>query len=218
MNKTAKTAIILAVATFLICGCATVPEKTPIIKPNDNYNLCQALFPQKPIKVVHRIEGDFKGGRKSSLLGVTKTGPNPGDIETVLVTVEGMVLFEASRINGRLNIKRGLPPFDSEGFAAGLLSDVELMLLPPRGEAVAAGLDPGGRQLCRWRTAKGELLDVKINPDGGWYVFLYDAGGRLIREVEAKPPVQNGLAHMTVLKAHGPAEYQIRATLHEVND
>jgi hypothetical protein len=76
-------------------------------------------------------------------MGVTELSSDPERIHAVMMTIEGLVLFDAL-FDGKLTINRGVAPFDSREFAEGLMDDIRLIFFKPAGNAVDAGLTEDG--------------------------------------------------------------------------
>ncbi|MEW6264812.1 MAG: hypothetical protein AB1641_17195 [Thermodesulfobacteriota bacterium] len=205
----------LAVSFVGLWACGAGVKPVVIAVPVESTRSCLSLFPDQGWRAVHKIEALWPGGGRKVLLGVTKAEPEASSLHGVLLTVEGLVLMEARRQGRNMEILRAVPPFDSAGFGPGLLDDVELMLLPPRGEIVASGLTAAGDRVCRWRRPGGEVQEICSMNEGNWRIRLFDPRGRLLREVEAWPPLERGFAARMRLKSFGPGGYELELHLLE---
>lgn len=117
---------------FVTAACSRLPELKPAagdFKAGAPQK-CRAIFPQGKWQITHAIEAAYPGGGETLLMGVTVIDASPRTIAAALMTVEGVVLLQAS-LDKTLTVQRALPPFDREGFAAGLLADIRLMFMEP---------------------------------------------------------------------------------------
>jgi hypothetical protein len=131
------------------------------------------------------VETSFAGGRKGMMLGVTLIRPTENRIHAVMMTIEGLVMFDGRWEAGEVTIDRGVPPFDSPHFARGLLEDIRLVFLPPGGAPSAVGIAEDGTPLCRYESDGGETVDVIPAPDGKWRIHRF-ADGKRVRTVRAE--------------------------------
>ncbi len=169
---------------FFFLGCATRPELSPVV-PLDlerraaQIQACDRIFLPVPARFVHSVETDFAGGRKGMMLGVTLIRPEERKIHAVMMTIEGLVMFDGRWEAGEVTIDRGVPPFDSSHFARGLLEDIRLVFLPPEGAPSAVGIAGDGTPVCRYEGDGGETVDLIPNPDDGWRIDRFGDGKRL---------------------------------------
>ena len=115
---------------ILLIGCVHTSEITPRPGLPEDLPGCYAIFPAKPWESVHRLEAMIRGG-SSSLLGITKGEPSERRFESLLLTPEGFILFDAERREDGIAVRKAVAPFDSQAFARGLMEDVTLVFLPP---------------------------------------------------------------------------------------
>ncbi len=131
----------------LSIGCVSPPKKTLVPGSPDDLPPCYAIFPREPWESVHRIEATVRGG-SSSLLGVTKGEPSERRLQSLLLTPEGVILFDAELSEGRIAVRKAVAPFDSPAFARGLMEDVSLLFLPPQVKPIAWGKETDGTMIC----------------------------------------------------------------------
>ncbi|PID73909.1 MAG: hypothetical protein CSB33_01320 [Desulfobacterales bacterium] len=184
---------------FLSCTAASHPPVLRPLEPLDSAaadqlrQTCLALSGpvETPRRLVHSIEARLPGGGGTVLMGVTQADCAAGVIRSVLLTLEGMVLFDGetgpavyNEMAGKKDIRihRALPPFDSPGLAAGLLSDAALIACPPHRPPDAVGSGDQGRHICRFRKSR-VTLDLIPEADG-WTLREY-ADGRLRRTLRS---------------------------------
>jgi hypothetical protein len=208
----------LILVVCLIAACSGLPTLQPVpVSSNDPLPAaCRAVFPQGNWQFTHAIEADFPGGGDSLLMGVTVVDSSQQTVDCVLMTVEGFVLFQA-HMGKTLRVERAMPPFDREGFAAGMLADIRLMFLEPAAEHIQTGW-PGGqaapddKAVCRYTGKAGMTTDVR--PGSGWQIDRYTPRGNLTRTVTAEPAGgQAGFPGRMRLRATGPAGYTLEMKL-----
>jgi hypothetical protein len=130
-----------------------------------------------------------------------------------LLTPEGFVLFEAERREGRVSIIRALPPFDSPEFAKGLIEDVELIFLAPRGRPSESGLAADGSFVCRWIDPFGQTKEIIRAKDDRWKISLWNDQGLLKRQVWVRKQPTEDLASQVELRASGVNGYRLKMVL-----
>ena len=114
---------------ILSIGCVSSSKKTLVPGLPDDLPGCYAIFPGEPWESVHGIEATIRGGGSSSLLGVTKGEPSERRLQSLLLTPEGFILFDAELSEDGLAVRKAVAPFDSPAFARGLMEDVSLLFL-----------------------------------------------------------------------------------------
>jgi hypothetical protein len=177
---------------------------------------CLGLYPSGAFQVTHTIEGTFPGGRRIAMIGVSRVHGHGRGFRSVLLTPEGMVLFDATRTSQETLVYRALPPFDSQEFASALLTDVELMLFPPGGAFLESGATRDGRRVCRWGIRGGGKVEVTVNSDG-WEEVMSDAGGAQVRRLTAAGEREPGFYETITVTAPGSAGYTLELHLLEVD-
>lgn len=115
-------------------------------------------------------------------MGVTVISSREKSAHSVLMTIEGLVVFDA-RYDGQLVINRAVTPFDKEGFAAGLISDIQLIFFMPEGPLLETGNDQDGASVCRYQNPDGHIIDLVLDADHTWHIRQYNAQQRLSRTV-----------------------------------
>jgi hypothetical protein len=197
---------------ILSVGCVSPPKKT--LGPGSPFDLpgCYAIFPGEPWESVHRIEATIRGG-SSSLLGVTKGEPSERRLQSVLLTPEGFILFDAELSEGGIAVRKAVAPFDSTAFARGLIEDVSLLFLPPQVKPTAWGKEMDGTMICEWEGPDESHTEISGSMESGWRILRRDKQGKVIKEVVLNGPFVNGLASRMELRAFKPASYTLRMTL-----
>ena len=146
-------------------------------------------------------------GNNAIMLGVMALDEE--SMTTVLLSPEGLTLFDATSAKGKpTRVRRALPPFDHNEFAAGLLTDVHATFLPPDGPPDLVGTLEEGTRVCRW--LQGEEKTTQIELDGGVARRLRAfQGADLVREIEYQGEVVDGWYPRIVLQTPGMGGYTL---------
>ncbi len=202
--------VLLAGLLWMACG------GIPVIHPIANLNLradlksdCESVFPRGKWNVVHAMEVTLPMGKKTSLMGASVGVAATGAVKSVLLSPEGIVLFDAAIENDEIRTHRALPPLEDPEFATRMFADIHLMFFQPPGNATEVGRMGDGRLVCRWRQKSG-IVDVVMEAGGGWRIQKYNSGGLLSREAVARPPFSKGFAREMILTAFGLGGYKMR--------
>jgi len=198
---------------ILSIGCVPISETTLGPGSPDDLPGCYAIFPAGPWESVHRIEATIRGGGSSSLFGVTKGEPSERRLQSLLLTPEGFILFDAERRESGIAVRKAVAPFDSPAFARGLMEDVTLLFLPPQGKPTTWGKETDGTMICNWEGPDDSHTEIRGSTGSGWRILCRDKQGEVIKEVVLKGPFVNGLASRMELRAFKPAPYRLRMTL-----
>jgi hypothetical protein len=201
---------------LLLSACAHRPNVQPV--DGDRQSRieadCQSHFLQGRWQLVHTINARLYGGRVAALTGVIVLSTADASIHCVLMTLEGLVLFEAES-HGRVSVKRALGPFSNDNFARGVMDDIRFLFFAPEGGIIAAGRFEGDTDGCRFQAARRRTVDLVERPDGGWRMQQDDSFGNPLRTVTADPPDSTGISHRLTLDAHGRHAYRLSMTLVE---
>ena len=166
--------IFFLLGVLFLTACAGAPHIIAVdsaLIPK-TVNTCETVFPKGKWQFSHVIEATLPGGRKSQWIGVTEVSSNPERIRAVLMTIEGLVLFDGMD-DGKLTIRRGVAPFDSRAFAKGLMEDIRLIFLEPDGEPTDVGVTENGFHICRYPVSDDSVVDVMVRPDAGFEIRKY---------------------------------------------
>jgi hypothetical protein len=209
--------LLLWVLTDLLFGCAGLPKLTPA--PGESSieweTVCLRFFPQSPWRAVHALHISGPFGQRSSVMGVTVVDPTTRRIRAVILSVEGIVLFDASREAGTTTVHRAVPSLDHKGFPEGLMHDVDLMFLAPEGGPAETGQNSEGNPVCRWRSESGTTTDVAGTGETNQRILQYDPDNTLRREVEMEGETGAFLAGRARLSFHGLVGYGLDLNLIE---
>ncbi len=173
---------LLILPALLMAGCAAV---LPAITPHEATVACVGPFGSGRWQFTHTVAIDVAGRARGALVGVIEVDSAKRFIHCVLMTVEGMVLFEATNSNG-LDVIRALPPFSGDAYASGLMDDVQLLFLAPDAPPSVTGRTHDHRVACRYLQDDGaHTIDVMGGDSAGWVIRRYNRSNRLEKEVVA---------------------------------
>ena len=198
---------------FLILCIGCVPKSRTALSPGSSEDLpgCHVIFPAEPWESVHKIEATFGGGT-SSLIGVTKGEPSERRFQSVLLTPEGFVMFDAERRIKGISVRRAVAPFDSPACARGLIEDVTLLFFPPADKPTTWGKETNGTTTCKWENPENST-EITGSMDRSWRILRRNNYGEVTKEILLSGPFLNGLASRVEYRAFKPAPYTLRLTL-----
>ena len=198
---------------FLVSACSHLPTMKLLDPVRDRLlmDACESPYVKTPHRFVHAIEAHLPGGGSATLIGVTMVEPAGRILHGVLMTLEGLVLFEGREEDGALHVFRAVPPFDRETFVREMMSDMRLLFLPPRYPSVEAGVPRDGGARCR-RRGDGEIVDLLIRADGTWRMETSRPPFTRLREVSAAG-VAGGFPQEITLKRYQDGRYTLRMKL-----
>ena len=203
--------VLMAMALFSSCSHLPVINHVDPAAAPDTKERCLRPFLDVPYRFIHSLEVSFPGGRTGTLLGVTVVYPAEKTIHSVIMTIEGFLLFDA-RYDKEVRVNRAVPPFNAEQFAGHMMEDVRLMFLAPEGKLVDAGVYTDGSSVCRYYGNKDTIVDVSIHKDESWEIKAYSSSHDLLRKIRAFD-VQTGIPGMVELSGFGFREYSLRLNL-----
>ncbi len=180
-----RRACILSLLFVLIVSCSTYPIISPVksLELTKIQDKCNGVFPIGKWLFVHSIEATLPGGKKAFMMGVTQIYPEKKKIHCIMMTIEGLVVFDGL-YDGKIVINRGIPPFASDNFAKGMISDLRLIFFQPEGRHIETGVSDTGEWICRYQTDDEATVDVVIHFDSRWTIHRYN-GHRLRRTIQA---------------------------------
>ena len=209
----------MLLVVLMLAGCARLPEIRTIESTSLTGHVasCAAIFPQGRWQFVHSIQIHPPVGSEQTVLGVIQLSSQHRTFHCVLMTIEGLVLFEAD-FDGAVKVQRALPPFDKQGMAEGIVRDISLIFLAPEQPLDTAGFSKDAGWICRYPSADLGVEDIALKLDGLWEIRLYNQFHRLTRIVSAmskEDPKGGGLPSMVVLKAPGALGYELKMSMIE---
>ncbi len=217
-----KQIILLLSMLYLTTACSSLPKVYPpknVSQPMLQQK-CGQLFPEGNWQFFHSIEATMSGGQKGVLLGVTIISSKDRIVQSVLMTIEGMVLLDA-RYDRQLVINRSVWPFDSEDFAGGLIQDLQLIFFRPPGPLIESGILENGAATCRYQNPDKQVVDIVKHSDQRWELRLYHRGHKKIRTVDMffnRNEINPGGFHVPnrlKLTSHGYLDYTLDMDLIE---
>jgi hypothetical protein len=210
---------LLLFMVFMPVACSHLPE----IRTVDDSTAagrtagCTDIFPRGQWQLVHVIEILPPAGSKQTVLGILQISTEQRTFRCVLMTIEGLVLFEAD-FDGAVTIQRAIPPLDKPGMAEGMLQDISLLFFAPEQPCVAAGLSKEAVWICRYPSTDRGRQDIILQPDGRWEIRRYSQSHHLVRTIApmSKEDLHaDGLPSRVELTAHGLWGYRLRMHLLE---
>jgi hypothetical protein len=163
-------------------------------------------------RYVHAIEALLPGGKSATMIGVTLVDPSRSRLHSVLMTLEGLVLFDGESSGAALHVSRAVGPFAGEAFGRHMMDDVRLLFLAPENPVLEAGMGQDGSILCRGVGHNGESVHIRLHPDQTWNMETFTGSLRRLREVMATNLI-DGIPGNIELKAHAHGRYVLRLRL-----
>ncbi len=211
---------VLLLLLLLPVACAQLPEIVPApLPPNPIRPACDCdlIFPRGNWQFLHALEATVPGGKKQTILGLSQISSGDRSIHCVMMTIEGMVLFEAD-YDGAIEIKRAVPPFDKPGIAEGIIEDLRLIFFVPELPHRETGTRTRSERVCRYPLPGGGAEDIEIDSDDRWTIYKYNRRNRVIRTVQSKnerAESTRGMPSQITLEAHGLTGYRLHLSLIE---
>lgn len=166
---------LLSFLSIVTVSCSTYPMISPVKSPGSTeiQGKCNGIFPTGKWLFVHFIEATLPGEKKAFMMGLTQIYPEKKKIHCIMMTLEGLVVFDAL-YEGKIVINRGIPPFASDSFAKGLISDLRLIFFQPEGPCTETGVSDTDEWICRYQTGEESTVDVTIHFDNRWTIRRYN--------------------------------------------
>jgi hypothetical protein len=209
--------IVPVLLTVLAAGACTAPYA---LKPLDPALMstvsagCERPFLKTTHRLVHALEADLPDGKKGGGIGVLLADPRKRTFRSMLITVEGWMLFDIEK-GETLTVRRAVPPFDSPGFARRMEEDIALAFFPPVAAPLAWGQGEDGATVCRFGSADGRKVDVLDRGGGTMEVRLYGDGQDLRKRVVISSFNRDGLAERIEIRSSVWPSYTLRLRLIE---
>ncbi len=212
----AITMLSVMVFVLLVGGCAGLPRLKPLdptMKPAVLEECGRPFLPAK-YRLVHSLSAVVPGGGMATAIGVLVADPQTGSFRSVLMTLEGWVLFDIEG-GATLRVHRAVPPFDPPAFALRMAEDIGLAFFAPGGAPVLWGEGEKGLRGCRYAWPGGEFVDVLKGEGGAVEIRLYGAGQELLKRVKIPFLGRPGLADELEIRGEGWSPYTLRLRLIE---
>ncbi|MGO9137137.1 MAG: hypothetical protein ACLP9S_00790 [Syntrophales bacterium] len=208
-----KRCFLILMTAFFIISCSRLPVIKPVdtsMAP-DTMRRCHLPFLDIPYQFIHTIEVVLPDGRTGTVVGVTAFDPATKTIQSVIMTIEGFVLFDAID-EKEVRVNRAVPPFNAEYFAGYMMDDVRLIFLTPDGRLSDIGVFEDGSTVCRYYVKQNWVTDVIVHTDNTWEIKRYSDSNELLRKVMTFS-LQDRIPGIVELNAFGFREYTLRLNL-----
>ena len=198
-----------------VSACTGLKTLTPLDPSRKTAVLedCRRPFLPEKYRLVHTLETVMPDRAKETAIGILVADPKTRGFQTVLMTIEGWVLFDAEA-GETLTVHRAVPPFDAPAFAAALAEDIRLAFFSPGEEPAAWGEGEEGAGVCRFDRADGRLVEVMTFRDGAIGIRLYGTGQEVLKRIKMALPQRPGLADTLEIRGGWPP-YTLRLRLLE---
>jgi hypothetical protein len=205
----------LLLLLLAVAGCAGPGPLIPLDPARKAALLeeCRRPFLPEGRRLVHALETEAPGGATGTAIGILAADPRTRGFRTVMMTIEGFVLFDAEA-RETLTLHRAVPPFDKPAFAEGLAADIRLAFFAPGGEPAAWGAGEEGSRVCRFALPDGRLEEIATFRDGGVEIRLYGDGQTVQKRVKMNALRGAGLAESIEIRGGWPP-YTLRLRLLE---
>lgn len=206
---------------FLLLGAACQPLLRPDPSPGSlippDAESCSIPYPKNSFRAIHAIDIALPGSQQSAVIGIIIADLSSGRLRTTLLSLEGLVLFDATSVNRVTKIHHALPPLDTGAFAENLVTDVKFLFWPENSTANISAWRKDGTTTCRRTISPACILEAVSDGSGARILRQYDEKGKLIREAAASGPVsKEGFFQKMRLKVHpGMGDYSLSLELVE---
>jgi hypothetical protein len=139
-------------------------------------------------------------GKSVTMIGVTVIDPAGRSLQGILMTIEGLVLFDGLWQDGKVTVSRAVPPFDRPAFAENMINDMCFLFLVPKMAALTHAMEKEGKVVCRYHSGEDSVIEVMINEDRSWASKVFR--GSLSREIRAAA-IQDNVPQFMELKGQG---------------
>ena len=223
MKRPMKKWVWLLIMGGLVVSCAGLPELQKTAgpeTPDPGRGCLVGVYPLGNWQLLHTIEAELPGSQKGFLMGVTQLSSQKRSFRSVIMTLEGFVVFDA-QYDGTIRVARAVAPFDNAAFAQGVMADIQLIFFKPMADDITIGALAGGATVCRHSLPDGSVIDVAQPKDNQWETRLYGPNHRLRRVVKRSnsqnPPMETpmGITHKIELTALGNPGYKLALDLVE---
>jgi hypothetical protein len=203
-------------ALLVLGGCATLPPLRPLDPSLQSaaFEACRRPFLTRKVRLVHAMTAVMPGGRESTAIAILLADPGTGSFQSVLMTIEGLVLFDIES-GESLHVNRAVPPFDAPAFAPRMAEDIRLAFFPPGETPAAWGREKGEGAVCRFHRRGGEVVDVLTAEGGAVEIRLYGSGQELRKKVSIPHLERPGPAEAVEIRSAGWPSYSLHLRLIE---
>jgi hypothetical protein len=160
------------------------------------------------------MEAELPDGGKNAGIGVLLADPRSRTFRSVLMTVEGWVLFDIEK-GETLTVRRAVPPFDSPGFIRRMEEDITLAFFPPTALPVTLGQAADGAAVCRFGSPGWQGVDVLDRGGGAMEIRQYGDGPDTRKRVTIPSFNRDGLAERIEIRSIDWPSYTLKLKLIE---
>ncbi len=209
MRKKTRYLLILLLFT---ASCSSLPE---ILSENKNpftdNSFREKAFLRENWLLTHSIELTLPTGSRGYTIGISKLDPRKMRIETVMLSLEGLVVFQSVYQNS-MEIIKAVPPMDSKEFGKGLINDIKLIFFPPDYRDIRSGKLSDGSGIYRYSGRRG-TVDIIFFNDRTIIKKKYDRNNSLLRIVKLENINSKGIARSIEIKKPGLTGYTLNLKL-----
>jgi len=215
-----KKIIILCLCTICF-SCTSLPAIHTANSNGINSQCDRQVLPfaRKKSQYIHTISAKLPTGDISIITGISVIDPVTGFLHSVLLSIEGIVLLDVTYDPG-ITINHAIPPFDRKAIAIGMVEDIRLLLLKPKGKVIGSGFTDRGECIYRYKLKEDSIIDI-ISYDNKTDLNLYDKKNSLMRSIKYSNVGEGKSAGKISLVAHGLFGYELDLELvefEEIND
>jgi Protein of unknown function (DUF3261) len=203
--------MLLFAVAVAITACATHANLRPLTPEEQARALttCLTPYPKTAFSAVHRLSFTFSDNRHVSFIGVTAADQGHDRLRSVLLSPEGMGMFDAVYEKGEIQVRQWMLPGDAAIFASALFEDVRLMFLPPPWDKSAMALQQNGQTICRFRS-QNMVTDVVPSQDGtGYELRRADLNEKPRKVLLMHGPFTHGFAKIMTLASSVEPAYSL---------
>jgi hypothetical protein len=198
------------------CGSA-ITQILPLTGADkqSTHDACERLFPPGPFEATHVVEVSIPFSDDTSLIGVVAAEGGNRAFRSVLMTQEGIVLFDAVRRGDSIEVVRALPPLDPNRFGRPMTDDVRLILMHPDGSRPEVGRTREGERICRW-TSGDEQVELRLANQREAKLTRFRSGS-VVRHAWLKDIGDDGFARDIMLETSSVVGYELHLVLLSVD-
>jgi|SRR3989339_32500 len=226
MRQKIQWGYLLVLTLVVSAGCATLPQvvsrETPSLDGTGMPWALTYLFTNDSRQFIHSIELTLPGDHSAMFMGVLNIHPRNRAVHCVIMTLEGLILFDAENTGDNLVIHRAVPPFDSQAFARGLISDIELIFFRPKIPLAESGSLEDHSKILRFSESNGGTTDIIVSQDRNlWSLTQRSCTHQVRRHIRymfqslPEDPILPVFPTSITLTATFPSRYTLTMTLIE---
>lgn len=169
---------------------------------------CERLFPRGAFELSSVVEASIPFSDDASFIAVVTAPPDQSEFRSVLLSQEGVVLFDAVRRGDQIETKRALASTDVEVMGRQMTGDVRLLLIRPTGPVRQIGVTALGTPICRLGDEHRQIEVTLSRENEAQLMEIVD--GVVTRSAWLKQIDTRGRAQEIVLTHPGITGYRLR--------